>query len=216
MKKTVSVILAALLLLALIPVSVFAGGEQAPKDVAIHEVNIEGFIPPVIGSTPEFSYTLYIPEGEPYYILYQYWHDNTTGGDMFLEQEPFVASHMYSIGCIVCPSAGYYFDDDCVFSFNGDPELMDPEFLHTYYLFPDSYVVQTVAVAPVESLVIPGDVDGDGEVSVGDALLALRAGMGLIELTDMQVEAADVNGDGEVTLSDALLVLRLAMGLISL
>ena len=65
--------------------------------------------------------------------------------------------------------------------------------------------------AEVEPVV--GDIDGDGEVSMADALMALRAGMELIELTPEQAEAADVNGDGEVDLVDALIILRISMGI---
>ena len=63
---------------------------------------------------------------------------------------------------------------------------------------------------------ILGDVDGDGEVTIADALLALRYCMGVQDLTDAQLAVADINGDGEVSLDDAILLLRLAMGLITI
>lgn len=62
---------------------------------------------------------------------------------------------------------------------------------------------------------IPGDVNGDGSVSLDDALLALRASMGLFTLDETQTEAADVNQSGSVTAEDALAILRYAMGLIA-
>ena len=213
MKKTISLLLAAALLLALVPASVLAADESAPKDTAIHEVNIKGFLPPVVGSTPEFSYTLYVEEGLPYFILYPYWHDNTLGTDMFVEQEPFVADHMYSAGCIICIEDGYYLADDCVFSFNGDPALADPDYPQPFYL-DGCVVLQSVPVAPVTSAATPGDVDGDGAVTVADALLTLRAAMGIVELTDAQLHAADIDGSGAANLTDALVILRAAMGLI--
>lgn len=58
---------------------------------------------------------------------------------------------------------------------------------------------------------IPGDVDGDGELTVADALLIMRAAMSLAEL-DEGVNG-DVSGDGTVDISDALLVMRMALGL---
>ena len=61
---------------------------------------------------------------------------------------------------------------------------------------------------------IPGDVTGDGTVSVDDALLVLRAALTLVQLTDGQAELADVNGDGAVDVNDALAILRTAMGLL--
>lgn len=212
MKKALSIILASLLIISLLPVSVFA---EAPKDIEIHEVNIEGFIPPVVGSCPADSYNLYVVEGQHYSILYSYWHDNTVGGDMFDEDVPFTADHMYSNGCIVCHEEGYAFAADCVFSFNGDTALVDPEYPQSYYLF-GALVVQSTPVAPVDpSAVLPGDADESGTVDINDALIVLRAAMELIELTPEQEAAADVNGDGAVDISDALLILRFSMGLIN-
>ena len=66
---------------------------------------------------------------------------------------------------------------------------------------------------PVEPAII-GDVDGDGEVDVSDALLLMRCVMGLEELDDEQLAQADVDGDGEVTMTDCLLIQRYAMGII--
>ena len=60
---------------------------------------------------------------------------------------------------------------------------------------------------------LPGDVDGDGEVTVADALSALRASVGLAELGEEAFAAADVDADGAITVSDALRILRAAAGL---
>ena len=58
------------------------------------------------------------------------------------------------------------------------------------------------------------DVDDDGEVSVADALAALRMSVGLHDgVTAERWFAADADGDGEVTVSDALRILRRAAGL---
>ena len=56
-----------------------------------------------------------------------------------------------------------------------------------------------------------GDVDGDGIVSVSDALLAMRGAMGTITLTASQLAHADLDGDGTVTASEALAIMRMAM-----
>lgn len=55
-----------------------------------------------------------------------------------------------------------------------------------------------------------GDVDDDGEVTVTDALAALRIALGITEPEGYQAEAADVDKDGEVTVSDVLRILRVA------
>ena len=53
-----------------------------------------------------------------------------------------------------------------------------------------------------------GDVNGDGYIDAADALLCLRASVGLITLTPEQEAAAGVNHDGLVDAGDAILILR--------
>lgn len=61
---------------------------------------------------------------------------------------------------------------------------------------------------------LPGDIDGDGKVTVADALAALRVAAKLATFDDEALFAlADVDGDGEITVSDALRILRVAAGL---
>ena len=57
---------------------------------------------------------------------------------------------------------------------------------------------------------IKGDLDGDGEITVSDALRALRMAAQLAEVDP----EADVDGDGDVTVGDALKILRVAAGLL--
>lgn len=60
-----------------------------------------------------------------------------------------------------------------------------------------------------------GDVSGDGEVTAGDARLALRASVGLENYEPESEEgiAADATRDGMLTAEDARLILRAAVGL---
>lgn len=60
---------------------------------------------------------------------------------------------------------------------------------------------------------IPGDTDGDGEVSAMDALLLMRFCVGEIGADQLNLESADVNGDGVADLRDAIIVLRMTLGL---
>ena len=53
-----------------------------------------------------------------------------------------------------------------------------------------------------------GDINGDGYIDAADALLCLRASVGLITLTPEQEAAADVNHDGLIDAGDAILILR--------
>ena len=57
----------------------------------------------------------------------------------------------------------------------------------------------------------PGDADGDGEVSSGDAVAILRKLAGY-EVENFSVEAADFDGDGEVSSGDAVAILRKLAG----
>lgn len=58
-----------------------------------------------------------------------------------------------------------------------------------------------------------GDVDGNGEVTATDALLALRYSMEAVVLTEEQIMRGDLNGDGAITATEALIILRYSMGL---
>ncbi|MBR6006655.1 MAG: dockerin type I repeat-containing protein [Clostridia bacterium] len=213
MKKLTALFLAAMLAVCVLPFHglVLAENDERDGEIAIHEVYIEGLIPPVAGETPEHSSTLYVEENPEYILVYQYWHDDTLGTDMFSEQEPFDISHMYSQGCMIAPMEGYYLADDCVYHFNGDAALVASV---TVAYFPDCRFVQSVPMSCAEAEPPMGDIDFDGSVTVSDAVLALRAAMGIIELTNAQIAFGDVNGSGGCDISDAVLILRFAMGLI--
>lgn len=57
---------------------------------------------------------------------------------------------------------------------------------------------------------IKGDFDGDGAITVADALAALRIGAKLVEETPESVAIGDTDNDGHVTVADALAILRVA------
>lgn len=67
-------------------------------------------------------------------------------------------------------------------------------------------------VSAVSALTM-GDVDGDGEVKAADARLALRASVGLENLSEDQKKAADVDYDGQIKAADARIILRASVGL---
>ena len=66
-----------------------------------------------------------------------------------------------------------------------------------------------------------GDINNDGVVDIVDALLALQAGVGLMQLSSAEVARGDVGplvnavavGDGRIDIEDAILVLRMTVGL---
>lgn len=77
----------------------------------------------------------------------------------------------------------------------------------------DCGYVDNVSYSGDTQSAIPGDVDGNDGISVADALLILRAAMGISELTPAQQAAADINESGEIEVLDALTVLRISLGL---
>ena len=55
-----------------------------------------------------------------------------------------------------------------------------------------------------------GDPDDDGQITVADALAALRVAAKLAEETLEMLDCCDIDGDGSVTVADALAILRVA------
>lgn len=66
---------------------------------------------------------------------------------------------------------------------------------------------------PLAYKLIKGDVNGDGKVTITDALFVAQYSAGLRTLTSTQLEAADVNCDGKVTITDALFIAQYTAGL---
>jgi|LSQX01.2.fsa_nt_gb hypothetical protein len=64
-----------------------------------------------------------------------------------------------------------------------------------------------------KTVIVKGDINGDGKVKTTDARNALRGALGLDNLSDAQILAADVNNDGKLKATDARAILRGAMGL---
>jgi len=59
-----------------------------------------------------------------------------------------------------------------------------------------------------------GDISGDNQISAYDAALAAQYSVGLISLTQEQIQKAEVSGDKQVTAYDAALIAQRAVGLI--
>ena len=62
-------------------------------------------------------------------------------------------------------------------------------------------------------VVLPGDIDEDGEITALDAMRILQHAVGIYTLIGDQLIAADIDGDGFITATDATLAARLAAGL---
>jgi len=114
------------------------------------------------------------------------------------------ADNAYSVGTVVTltatPATGYSFtgwSGDLAGTANPTMITMDAD--------------KTVTAIFTPSTTIPGDVDGDGIVTMLDALLSARAAVGMTTLTGSQFQGADVNHDGTITMMDVLLIARIAV-----
>ena len=57
-----------------------------------------------------------------------------------------------------------------------------------------------------------GDVNGDGKVTISDAIMIFRYLAGKTEFTDEEFRQADLNGDGDITIADAIVIFRYLAG----
>lgn len=60
-----------------------------------------------------------------------------------------------------------------------------------------------------------GDVTGEGDIDIGDAVQVLRYEAGLTTFDSKQKVAADVTGEGDIDIGDAVKILRFEAGLVS-
>ena len=67
-----------------------------------------------------------------------------------------------------------------------------------------SFIIEMNGTAP------KGDPDCDGQITVADALVALRVAAKLSESSPEMVACCDTDGDGHITVADALAILRVA------
>lgn len=82
----------------------------------------------------------------------------------------------------------------------------------TYKGFTDTFDVYVVTAA---GELTKGDADGDGVVTVNDALSALRIAAKLVEPTADDFAVLDIDGDGVIAVNDALAILRVAAKLVN-
>ena len=84
-----------------------------------------------------------------------------------------------------------------------------------------SHAYRIVPFVPAAGSIHTGDINGNGVVDMADALLALKKGFGLVQLTGAEIVRGDVGpmmncvavGDGRIDIEDAFLILRKAVGL---
>ncbi len=64
-----------------------------------------------------------------------------------------------------------------------------------------------ICYTPLTAPVMPGDVDGSGEIDIVDVVTTIGIIVGNIEPTDDEEMAADFNGDGNVDVSDIVMII---------
>ena len=69
-----------------------------------------------------------------------------------------------------------------------------------------------VSFTVTDTTPVKGDADGDGTITVSDALLILRTAARLYSPVEKIMTAIDIDDDGEITVADALSALRIAVG----
>ncbi len=79
----------------------------------------------------------------------------------------------------------------------------------------DNTLKSTGTVIATFTIIIFGDVNGDGQISSLDALMTLQNASGLVDFNGVKLFAGDVNNSGDISSLDALKILQFASGLIA-
>jgi len=95
-------------------------------------------------------------------------------------------------------------DDFVVFISKLDGNLSGSAFTPT----PNASPTSISTPSPSQTCSSDGDVNEDGKLTAGDALLAFKSVLGSTTLTSCQESHADVNGNGKVTAADALCIFK--------
>ena len=132
----------------------------------------------------------------------------------------YFSNHDYSSGAnnlyvFASPEEGEqfegFYDQADAFISNGTWYSLYNAYYHYYSDAPTD--ITAVCAHFTGSTVLPGDADGNGSVTVADAVLAMRCAMQLIGTDALNLANADIDGNGAVTIADAVAILRLAIGI---
>lgn len=89
---------------------------------------------------------------------------------------------------------------------------MNAYFANGYMVFTTDHFSKYIITTEEPSLVLPGDINGDGKVTAVDARWVLQIAAGTREVTEDEKKSVDLNKDGKVTAVDARWVLQIAAG----
>lgn len=68
--------------------------------------------------------------------------------------------------------------------------------------------VAELTLLPFKRSAVPGDADGDGNLTILDAIMVQKSALQIISLSEKAASVADMNGDGVISIHDALLIQR--------
>lgn len=98
---------------------------------------------------------------------------------------------------------------------DGTKTDMNAVYSDGYMVFTTEHFSLYALVVPKDTVVIIGDVDGNGTIDVSDATAIQKMVAGSITFTPDQMSVADVNNDGEVSVIDVTLIQKYAAGVIT-
>ena len=126
-KKLISLFVAAMMLLAVVPSAAFARVAEEPRPAAVIDtVEITGFTPPVWGEHPDCE--VEVPSGAHYSITDTYWYIYYSNGvNGFLFPTEYFNANNSTVSQVfnVTPEEGYTMANDVTVTINGDPALVD-------------------------------------------------------------------------------------------
>ena len=102
--------------------------------------------------------------------------------------------------------------------FTRAPQPGDVYYPYSPYTYPHPFRTDCVSYPTLcdrGDTIFYGDISGDNQISAYDAALAAQYSVGLISLTQEQIQKAEVSGDKQVTAYDAALIAQRAVGLIN-
>lgn len=126
-----------------------------------------------------------------------------------------IITTMGAMGGIGLKGQGHFFDIYAQIQPDVTPNTTSKITLDKVRFYNSSAQRQCVEVQPTATLRaggdgLLGDLNGDGETDIGDALWALRIAVGLESSAANSVVTGDLNGDGRINSADAVLLQRLA------
>lgn len=106
-------------------------------------------------------------------------------------------------------------DDYNVYYFENNQLHLVDSFIDNGYIKIKTNKTGKYIVSNSEIKTLLGDVNKDGSITYGDAVLILQADSNIQPLTESQKEVADINGDNTINYNDAVQILRMDAGLIT-